>query len=284
MIDEWGGSLLPSCHNWSIVNGWKNSSSAFFTTRSTSLFRAKHLMRWKSRRKKGKEIIVARWRENIRTFTSLSLSLSPFLPIFQYFLIKLIKRLIKRPRFQPFTSPVRSSLLLRPFVIQRNEEKERKAQDIFRISLRIDSIHGQTLTYVQKWNFIKVTWKRPNVGGNRVPFRVCRKFGGEEASEFTLQKWQGILADDLDDCPTTNPGELARTNLEFAQRRQRRNSPPRENVTDSNFFPTCDKPPQFSFQFFLLLDKLRYPVALGIRVKGIPCRTVIGVHAHPFNA
>lgn len=144
MIDEWGGSLLPSCHNWSIVNGWKNSSSAFFTTRSTSLFRAKHLMRWKSRRKKGKEIIVARWRENIRTFTSLSLSLSPFLPIFQYFLIKLIKRLIKRPRFQPLTSPVRSSLLLRPFVIQRNEEKERKAQDIFRISLRIDSIHAQT--------------------------------------------------------------------------------------------------------------------------------------------
>lgn len=280
MIDEWGGSLLPSCHNWSIVNGWKNSSSAFFTTRysfisSETLDAMKKSEKKRERNNSGEMT----WKYS---YVYVSLSLSPFLPIFQYFLIKLIKRLIKRPRFQPLTSPVWSSLLLRPFVIQRNEEKERKAQDIFRISLRIDSIHAQTLTYVQKWNFM--TWKRPNVGGNRVPFRVCRKFGGEEASEFTLQKWQGILADDLDDCPTTNPGELARTNLEFAQRRQRRNSPPRENVTDSNFFPTCDKPPQFSFQFFLLLDKLRYPVALGIRVKGIPCRTVIGVHAHPFNA
>lgn len=47
----------------------------------------------------------------------------------------------------------------------------------------------------------------------------------------------------------TSRPRRARANLEFAQRRQRRNSPPRENVTDSNFFPTCDKPPQFSFQF-----------------------------------
>lgn len=152
----------------------------------------------------------------------LSLSLSPFLPIFQYFLIKLIKRLIKRPRFQPLTSPVWSSLLLRPFVIQRNEEKERKAQDIFRISLRIDT-RKHSHTYKSE-----ISW-RENVQtseGIEFLFAFFRKFGGEEASEFTLQKWQGILADDLDDCPTTNPGELARTNLEFAQRRQRRNSPP----------------------------------------------------------
>lgn len=108
MIDEWGGSLLPSCHNWSIVNGWKNSSSAFFTTRSTSLFRAKHLMRWKSRRKKGKEIIVARWRENIRTFTSLSLSL-PFPPYFSVFFNKIDKKVDK-------TSAISTAYFARPIV------------------------------------------------------------------------------------------------------------------------------------------------------------------------
>lgn len=171
MIDEWGGSLLPSCHNWSIVNGWKNSSSAFFTTRysfisSETLDAMKKSEKKRERNNSGEMT----WKYS---YVYVSLSLSPFLPIFQYFLIKLIKRLIKRPRFQPLTSPVWSSLLLRPFVIQRNEEKERKAQDIFRISLRIDSIHAQTLTYVQKWNFM--TWKRPNVGGNRVPFRVFSK-------------------------------------------------------------------------------------------------------------
>lgn len=34
-------------------------------------------------------------------------------------------------------------------------------------------------------------------GGNRVAFRVCRKCeeGGEEASEFTLQKWWRIFTD-----------------------------------------------------------------------------------------
>lgn len=249
--------------------------------RDTRLFRAKHLMRWKSRRKKGKEIIVARWRENIRTFTSLSLSL-PFPPYFSVFFNKIDKKVDKTSAIS--TAYFARLIVTSPPSIRYSKERGKRTKGTRYLPNLFANRHAQTLTYVQKWNFIKVTWKRPNVGGNRVPFRVCRKFGGEEASEFTLQKWQGIFADDLDDCPTTNPGELARTNLEFAQRRQRRNSPPRENVTDSNFFPTCDKPPRFSFQFFLLLDKLRYPVALGIRVKGIPCRTVIGVHAHPFNA
>lgn len=171
MIDEWGGSLLPSCHNWSIVNGWKNSSSAFFTTRSTSLFRAKHLMRWKSRRKKGKEIIVARWRENIRTFTSLSLSL-PFPPYFSVFFNKIDKKVDK-------TSAISTAYFARPIVtsppsIRYSKERGKRTKGT-RYLPNLFANRLDTRANTQKWNFIKVTWKRPNVGGNRVPFRVFSK-------------------------------------------------------------------------------------------------------------
>lgn len=144
-----------------------------------------------------------------------------------------------------------------------------------------------------------MTGKRPNVGGNRVAFRVCRKRGrGEEASEFTLQKWWRIFADELDDhlCDCASPrarlisNSLDATTTEFPLLRVQNEA---KNVTDSNFFPTCDKAPlplPLRPTIFLPIHstvvsfppspprQIAIPVALGIHARHLPNRDC---HAPP---
>lgn len=274
-----------------IVNGWKNSSSAFFIIvqrdfyRGTALFRAnaKYLLDEKVWREKAEEtrkhFVTSTIIDRIFQFSFIHFSSSSPPPLFFQPLIKLIKqKLLKHPRFHP---------LIRPFIVQR-VGKRRK--DIF--SSLAD-------THTEKWNFIKVTGKRPNVGGNRVAFRVCRKRGrGEEASEFTLQKWWRIFADELDDhlCDCASPrarlisNSLDATTTEFPLLRVQNEA---KNVTDSNFFPTCDKAPlplPLRPTIFLPIHstvvsfppspprQIAIPVALGIRARHLPNRDC---HAPP---
>lgn len=108
MIDEWGGSLLPSCHNWSIVNGWKNSSSAFFTTRysfisSETLDAMKKSEKKRERNNSGEMT----WKYSY-VYVSLSLSL-PFPPYFSVFFNKIDKKVDK-------TSAISTAYFARPIV------------------------------------------------------------------------------------------------------------------------------------------------------------------------
>lgn len=172
MIDEWGGSLLPSCHNWSIVNGWKNSSSAFFTTRysfisSETLDAMKKSEKKRERNNSGEMT----WKYSY-VYVSLSLFL-PFPPYFSVFFNKIDKKVDKTSAIS--TAYFARLIVTSPPSIRYSKERGKRTKGTRYLPNLFANRHAQTLTYVQKWNFIKVTWKRPNVGGNRVPFRVFSK-------------------------------------------------------------------------------------------------------------